>query len=416
MRHLSSILAFFLVGISGLVAAASPLRKPCGRVVAHASGGDGAKASLVDQVQSSIVARLRAEGCRPVDVAALQAEHEDVASVLAHADQRLRQAEALLRLLHVSAANKALLEATEGYEQHLLALAERDGGLERLQAACRFGAIARYLENDEEGARATLSRCFVLAPDLDFDPAKFPPAMRAAVTESRLLFDELGTGSLEISAAEEPVTVLINSREVGRAPVRVDEVGPGPNYVTFLSDGRPPVTVSVLVRGAGHVEQVTPRLDVFRHGPLGLLVQASALAGTRAMGEPVREVFQATGEPQFLLLVQVHDGMAGEAPVRGFLYDRTGRLVAEKEGAVPISALSREVGLLVGSLVAPALSLGATLESETGWRAHMSKIARHRLFWPTVGAAALVTTGVLLGVTGRGLSDGQRVVVLGMVF
>lgn len=378
-------------------------------IVAYAFG-QKLPAEVLVAVTAGLTNGLDAARYTVIDVDALYLDAAGEERDLRRADNQLEHAAALLQELDIPTAESALASAMHTYEQHLLRLVERDGGLARLGDVYRLQATARFLDGDDDGARAVLKRCFVLDPALDYDKKLFPPDMEQLVNEERLLFDELGRGALVVGEASRGAQVYVNGVARGLAPLEVADLPAGPNYVTLVMPGHPVTTTTVLVDGGAPV-QVDEALPLHADGPAAALRVAASEVGKSPAGPLLRAAHEQLGSPDELLLAVAAPASTDELALSVYRYDMTsGKLIQKGERRVPAVAPTEATAELAQSLTSGALPFApGSDESRPLWK--------RRYFWHvTAGAAALVVIGVVVGVASAGLSNAERVVILGVSF
>lgn len=291
--------------------------------------------------------------------------------------------------------------AADEYSRYLPQLMARDGNADRLVRVFIHMTIVHFLNEEMEAAADALRRALVLNPKLDYSRKLFPPQLEQFVISERLLFDELGTGSMEVSAKGSDITVFINGIEHGKAPARVDDLRAGPNIVTLVAEGAEPVVLLGIIDG-GHVTKVEGSLKLppsTDGGPLG---------GTRSdVGAPMatRQISSGGKElgAQALVLV-VPTARAGKLELVASVYDlRSGALVGRGDLEVDSDNPGPEADEMVQGLVAnvrwkPAVDLAV---SPPVWK--------HKYFWPAVGVVAGVALVAVVVSATSGLSNSQKI-------
>jgi hypothetical protein len=347
---------------------------------------------------------------------------------LRRADLELERGGLALAHLELTVADAALAAAIDGYEREVVALALRDGALAALANAWRRRAIGRFLDGDEEGARAALRRAWTAAagesPSAAGADPPFPPQMEAFVRASRRAFDALAPGGVSVAeVAGVRVELFLDGRAVGAAPLRRDGLVAGVHLVTVQVAGRAPWTEQVVIESG--VEVALALHPPVQDGAAAALVAAAA-AGFAAAPKPeakarlARAAAAWPGRVDGVLLVRRVQGAhasaaAAAAPVllQAALFDvAAGTVVGRAELPWPDDddrvARAAELGRAV---TAPPLIVAPPVKPAWYQRAY-----RHRYFWPAVAGLGVVAIGVAVGVGSSGLSPGERIVVLGLSY
>ncbi len=378
----------------------------------HLYVGEGVPRAFAERAATSLASGVDAARFVVSDLDSHMLALAGVNKLLAGGDRALDRAETAFNESNLEGVFAGIAAAVPIYEAHLLALMERDGSLAKLRDAFRIRSVTSFLDGNEDAARADLDRVFVLQPDLDFDPKLFPSDMESIVTEQRLLFDELGTGSVEVSAKLAGIAVYLNGKLAGVAPLKVQDLRVGPTYVTLATPGHPASTKSVMIEGARSI--VFTDEPVAWMGPLPeLLGEARTEVGRKAFGRKLRALAGEVGTPELLLLARA-ERSPGEVSVQAFLYDtKSGRLVNQAEVSAAPDELARAVQELSVSVLAESLRVPDREQPRPGPRPW-----KHRYFWPAVGATATVTALVvgIVAAVSAGDDLGRRVVILGLSF
>jgi hypothetical protein len=323
---------------------------------------------------------------------------------LERSDRALEGARERLRNLDLDGALDLLDWAADEYVRHLPELMIRDGNGHRLVETFTLAATVHYLGGDEGSATTALRRALVLEPTLEYDPTRFPPQLQRLVLDERLLFDELGTGSLSIRADGVPakVRVLVNGVERGVAPLVVDDLPAGPNLVHLRAAGAEPQVLTGVLDGPG---VVPVRATLVAAAPGDLLLAAAGDVGRRRASARLGEAAEALGVDALLV---VAPAVSGEViDLSAWVYDlREGRLAGRAR-----------VELTAGE-TADAGALGRAAVTSAGWVAGVALVEaasrppiwEHRYFWPAVGAAAgvVLVSAVWVAAT-DGISTKQKV-------
>lgn len=359
------------------------------------------EAAVADAVRAALPGAKVHAGHSGHEVAA---DASAVDKALKRSDQGLVEGRRRVKNLEEGALD--LLDwAADEYARYLPQLLARDGNADRLMQVFIQMTIVQFLNEEMEAAADALRRALVLHPDLDYSRKLFPPQLEQFVIQERLLFDELGTGSMEVSVKGADVTVYVNGIERGQTRgqevVRIDDLRAGPNIVTLVADGIEPVVLTGLVDG-GHVAKVEgavklpPSTD---GGPLGgtrgdvgapTASKAIAAAGKELGAEALVLVVPTARGNILELVASVYDLRSGSLAARG-------DLEAERDQPGP------DAGEMVRGLVA-----------NTHWKPAVDlqvkpPIWKHKYFWPAVGVAAgVVLVAVVVSAT-SGLSNGEKI-------
>jgi len=337
---------------------------------------------------------------------------------LARSDKSLDEAENRIKNLEEGALD--LLDwAADEYSKYLPDLAARDGSTRRLVQVYAAQAIQHYLDGHQDDASQALRHCFVLEPDLDYDPKVFPPQLEQFVMQERLLFDELGSGKLEVRGVA-GVQVWVNGVDRGVTPVKLAGVRAGPNFVTLAVPGLDPVTVSAAVDG-GHVTVVEAGTALAKSKEVGGVAAAAAGAGGEVASSGLRAAAADLGAEAVLVVIPAPGAGkdAGSLELRALVYDlRSGARVGGGEARPERSQAAAAAGELAGSALAAAHwkarlergGGGVWVGLRSGWR----RARTSKYFWPAVGVTAGV---VVIGVwaASSGLSTGEQVSILPVI-
>ena len=98
---------------------------------------------------------------------------------------------------------------------------------------------------------------------MKWDPKQFPAAMKKVVVESRLLFDTLGQGTLNIDSDPQGATVYLNGK-ARQAHAARGRAGPaGPNYISYVRRDWAPVSAIFEVAGGARAGSAVRSLEHF---------------------------------------------------------------------------------------------------------------------------------------------------------
>jgi hypothetical protein len=404
------------------------------RITVHAFDEDSA-AVLATQVEAAISQELAGdERVKFISKAELLTPTSEQPRLLGEADLQSVDADDALAQGDVEKAKQLLEKALKTYQGNLPRLAERGGGLDPFRDAWLKMARARFFDGDQKGAREALRFAFVLDPSIKWDPRKFPAAMKKVIVESRLLFDTLGSGTLNIDSDPPGATVYLNGKKLGKpTPLEAVPAPPGPNYISYERRDWLPVSAIFEVAGGGESASAVRSLEHFPGRPLQPLLRAQKQldhgAGASAYrGPPMLKDGAEKMNVDMLVLVRLEREDAGLKLI-GYLYDaRTDLILKRLEKLAPENDLAPPSGEL-----AKELTSGVRLDGEVekvvpprrpsaGERlsARMKEFRQSKAFWPVIGGvvgAIVVGTvvGVGIGVGGQhhGLSPGEQVVLIG---
>lgn len=348
-------------------------------------------------------------------VAAEVARDHDAAgeAALANADSAFDEGGEQARHFEHAGALELLQQAAATYAEHLPVLLVRDGNPGRLVHTHVQLAAIHYLEGDETAADAALRAAMVLDPDLAGAMERVPPQMREFVQTRQFLIDELGRGSIEVTAGSPGTMVYVNGVERGTAPVRVDELIPGPTLVHLQVAGGEPLPITAAVEGGtttavegtapAPASEVSPfeaardEVGAVRAGP-GLNAAAGALVADA-------------------VLLIVPDVGEGGLELRAYVYDlRSDALVATGERTVAPAEQTDAAGALGRTAVSSAewqpVDEVVRVDRKPLWR----RVREHEYFWPAVGVTAgVVVLGLAIAVADGGLDNGTKIGILPII-
>ncbi len=337
---------------------------------------------------------------------------EEGAAALADADQQLSDGQALFTQMDIENARAKIEAAIKQYELRLPELAARDGSVAKLRDAWIRRAAIQFFDGDHDGARDSLRRVFVLDPKTAWSPKVFPPQMKKAVVESRLLFEALGSGKLDVTTDPPGAEVYVNGAPRGISPTTIDDAPAGPSYVSLRRRGWAPLMTVVEVSGAGDEARCDQTLTRFEGDPIGPLAEAVPQPGAVEAPAPVIAAAARLHVP--LVVVVMASREAGVTHVAAWLYDaRPKRLLrkVEASGETAEAASKAAVDLLDHVRLDGVVEAPPAPKATPRWKVFDERVAAwrgSRYFWPTVGGAAAVVVAVGLGVgLGVGLSSAQ---------
>jgi hypothetical protein len=336
---------------------------------------------------------------------------------LGRSDKSLDEAKERIKNLEDGALD--LLDwAADEYARYLPDLIARDGNPRRLVEVYAQQTIQHFLDGETEEATAALRHCFVLEPELDYDKKVFPPQLEQFVMQGRLLFDELGVGSLEVVGAG-GVNVWVNGVPHGTTPVKLGQLRAGPNFVTLAVVGVDPVTVTVDIDG-GHKATVDAGKALAPSKPSGPLARAGGEIGKPTAGPKLRAAAAELGVDALLILVPKVAG--AELALTATIYDlRGGVRAGQGETTQPRPKAAAGVGELVERMLgkarwrtaAPVAPAGPGFWDQMGDRWDGARKSKY--FWPAVGiTAGVLVIGIAVAAT-SGLSNAEKVTLFPVV-
>ncbi|MSP62449.1 MAG: PEGA domain-containing protein [Myxococcales bacterium] len=351
---------------------------------------------------------------------------------LGDADEKLKDAQAAFEQMDLENARGKAEGAIKLYERYLPQLAAEEDGLTHIRNAWIRLAAVRFFDGNNDGAKDALRHVFALDPLAEFSPKMFPPQMKKVVIESRLLFDALGTGKINVLSDPPRATVFVNGIVKGTAPVVVEEVPAGPSYVSVRRRGFAPQTVVAEVNGGGDEARSEITLTRFDNDPIGPLGQVRTQLGSE---EAPPEVVEAARKLRvdLLVAVQIAKDSAG-LHVTAFLYDaRPKRLLRRVEKVGPVGSAAETAQQAAKELLTDVRLDGVyaqpTPPEKTGFFTMIvEKVGEGwtlwrgwKYFWPSVGAlvgVVVVSIVIGVGVGGRaspppGFTPGEQVILLG---
>jgi hypothetical protein len=98
-------------------------------------------------------------------------------------------------------------------------------------------ALALSRVDRERDAKATVRRLLVLRPEFSADPAAVPPDFVELVTAMRRVVSRRQPGALEVTSAPPGAQVVVDGRDVGVTPLRLEELPLGRHYVAVAGEG-----------------------------------------------------------------------------------------------------------------------------------------------------------------------------------
>jgi hypothetical protein len=384
---------------------------------------------LAGQVEAAVAEELSADGrLRFSTKGDLLTPGDRAPKALGEADLESVDAEEALTQGDVDKAKQLLEKALKTYQGYLPQLSARGGGLDPFRDAWLKLAKARFFDGDQKGAREAMRFVFVLDPTIKWDPKKFPAPMKKVVVESRLLFDTLGPGTLNIDSDPPGATVYLNGKKLDKhTPVEGVPAQPGPNYISYERRDWSPVSAIFEVAGGGEVASAVRSLDHFPGRPLQPLYRAQKELDKGDAPDNLKEGAEKLNV-DMLVLVRIEKRDAGTTLV-GYLYDarpnrilkHAEKLAGDNEAGAAAKELVKELltGVRLDGVIAVAQkpkkpSAGARIA------ASFREFRQSKAFWPVVGGVAgaivvgvVVGVGVAYGGQSHGLTPGQQVVLIG---
>jgi hypothetical protein len=410
--------AAWLVVCSVAVAVPAAARADAGgapsRLAVHVYAAEGL--SEADRAALTRAARDGAAAAAGYEVVAAEVarDHEaEAEAAVTRADSALEEGAEQARHFEHAAALERLQRAAAIYAEHLPALLVRDGNPDRMvQTHVQLAAI-HYLEGDETAADAALRAAMVLDPDLTGAMERVPPQMREFVQTRQFLIDELGSGSVEVTAGSPGTTVYVNGIERGTAPVTVDELVPGPTLIHLQVAGGASLAITAAVEGGTTTAvEGTARPPESEVSPFEA---ARAEVGAARAGPGLNAAARTLVADAVLLIVP----KAGEGGVelRAYVYDlRSDALVATGERTVATAELAGGAGALGRTAVSSAqwqpIDEVVRVDRKPLWR----RVREHDYFWPAVGVTAgVVVLGLAIAVADGGLDNGTKIGILPVI-
>jgi hypothetical protein len=409
-------------GAAGAAAAAAPPAKPVTTAFVFAEGAAAARraevlGALEEEltVREGIVFRAFATLLGDED-ATYDKEREGAVG-------RCAEARAVLDELDIERALPDLQSCVTDLEG-LVGLADVGDELYEAEKAL---ALAAYLDGDEKRAVAALRQALVLVPDTGkLDPKSFPKKMKPLVDELLLNF-ELDRGAVEIVVDAPGAEVYLNGVLAGVAPVKLEGLYYGRNYLTVRAPGRLPWVGTLKVDAPAlapyRVTLPAPRIDVGDE-----LEALRTHAGDPAVPKGAAGLRRKLDVDQIVvgLLAPAAGATAGgEVVLKLFAYDlrsgtRAGATVAELPGGDHLGVGSAVEGLGVDLAAEPAAAAGSTAPKPSGpgplakMTAGLGKLGHSPIFWGAVGGGVVlvgvvVAIAVIAGAAGRGPIGGWYV-------
>lgn len=288
----------------------------------------------------------------------IEAQQAEVADLLKRADAAWEE-------LNVQVCKDLLDQAIAIESKILESRVEHPDGLKMMYDLLLRSARTRFLDADQRGARENLRQLFAMHGSLQ--ASLFPPQMKKVVVEARLLFETLGTGSLQVESDPPGAEVYLDGvRQTGRTPLELKDLIPGPHVVTFSRRGYQPSTAIGDVRGGGETSQLFHTLERYPKSPLQPLDRVRQKLDI-AEGEPtpteLKEAAIGFGVDVLFLvrLVRREDENGAPRPVLiGYGYDQRANYVFVRvERPAADTTLMEQSRALAQELVAEVKADGA---------------------------------------------------------
>jgi hypothetical protein len=317
----------------------------------------------------------------------------------------LEEAQEDMGKLETAAAIGKLEKAVQLFEFSFLGLIRMKSKTQPLADALRLLAAAYFQDGQAKKAQETVQRLLVLAPKTRYKPDLFPKQMAQLVDDERLLFDEVGTSTVEITTDPPGARVYLNGRRVGRGPVKLEGVSRGFHYLTARMPGYKTTTMGLEV-DPPKLARVSVQLKRFKRDPAPDMAKSFLEMGKGRPGPGL------TGLASRLTIDMLVIGKAEPDQDLGritlYLYDF--RLKELLKGPVTAS-VSLDFPKAKVLEAVRVLFAGVPLDGKrpeppkkvkpsvwAGIRRGLSTFRRSKGFWPTVGSVAgAVLTGVVVG-------------------
>jgi hypothetical protein len=270
---------------------------------------------------------------------------------------------------------------------------------------------------------------FVVDSNVKWDPKLFPAAMKKVVVESRLLFDTLGPGTLNIDSDPPGATVYLNGKKLDKiTPIEGVPAPPGPNYLSFVRRDWQPQTAIFEVAGGGEAANAVRSLEHYPGRPLQALNRAQKELDNAEPSPLLKEGANKLGV-DLLVLVRLEKAEGFATRLSGYLYDkRLNKILKRGEKTAPDDAIAPAAKELAhelftgirldGKIDLPVVKKGPSSSERI---AQKFRDFRHwKGFWYVIGGVAgaivigtAVGVGVGLGTQNHGLTPGEQVVLIG---
>lgn len=317
----------------------------------------------------------------------------------------VERAQEHLTNLESAKAIERLEKAVELFEYSFLGLIRIKPRTKPLADALRLLATAYFQDGQAKKAQETLQRLLVLEPKTAFDPKLFPQAMAQLVDDERLMFDEFGSSTVEITTEPPGARVYLNARRVGRSPMEAQGVRRGFHYLTARLPGYRTTTMGLEV-DPPKLAKITIKLRRFKRDPVPDMARAFLEMGQPRPGPGLTAlaarlnvdmiVIGKASPDQDLGLISLHlydfrlktllKGPVSTKVSQDFPKDKVDEALRMLFADVPLDGKRPEQ--------APVVEKPARRSFPETW----ASFRRSKGFWPTVGVVAgVVVTGVVVG-------------------
>ncbi|MGI5862677.1 MAG: PEGA domain-containing protein [Myxococcales bacterium] len=166
-------------------------------------------------------------------------------------------------------------------------------------------AVARFrLGQDEEG-EALLAQVVRLDPERKLDAEQYPPVFIRVFENTAKKVKAAPRAAIRVDTTAQGATVVLDGREIGKAPVMIKDVIKGAHYLRVIPADGGEAWAERVEAAPGDVVRVTPSLQS-AGGPIGAIV---ALMSRNVIDQVVVEKAAAVGEKagaEFVVLGGVH--------------------------------------------------------------------------------------------------------------
>ncbi|RMG19302.1 MAG: PEGA domain-containing protein, partial [Deltaproteobacteria bacterium] len=247
---------------------------------------------------------------------------KEQAKKIRRAERLVAQGDEAAGQLKFDAAASRYRAALKIYEQNLAALEDPAPLVEvRLKLAT---ALFRT-DMEEEGERR-LAEVVALAPEIELDPARYPPLFLRTFEGIRDKLLRLPRGAISVLSTPPGAAVYLDGRKVAETPALLTEVVRGPHYIRVEAAGVPPHVTRVDV-DPKEVARVEAQLGGALSGEAAPLV--AALAENEVDGKVVKALatLAKRAGAEFVVFGSIRKG-EDVYDVKSFLYSRKSRKIA----------------------------------------------------------------------------------------
>jgi len=319
---------------------------------------------------------------------------------LGEADLAVADAEKAFAEMDLDHAKKLLKQAILTYQRYLPLLQARGGNIEPLRDAWIKLAKTRFFDGNADGAGDALRYVFVLDPTVTFNPKQFPPQMKKAVVEAKLLFETLGTGKLTVDSDPPGAVAWLNGVRLAKpTPSEPVDAPAGPNLISYQRRGYAPSSAIFENGGGGEAAHALQSLSRYPGNPLGPLDRARLSLDASDTPPHLKGAAQALGV-ELILLVRFERSGA-HTRITAYLYDarpdrilkRTTRVAGD--GEVDVAAKTLAVEALLGVRLDgasqpphPARGPGWFARFSDKTKTDFTRFYKWKYFWYVVGGVA----------------------------